>query len=207
MRKVAFFIGVLSSVGLSAQQIHDDNINKLIEKYSSEIVVKSEINVQIDVEGMKIPNKTILVDFEEGKKPKVTGKGLALLPKKGMINQFNELFTTNMQAISMGEKDAGLFYKLVSLDEKSNWVTADIVFDEDNFQIYESVINTRKQGSLKAMHSYVDSKYPSKSIITFEVRKFKIPLRFIGRQDRSNEFPEKDEKVVGTITLLYTYID
>lgn len=207
MIKVLSFIFFLCCTSISAQQLLDESINRLIEKYSKETVLKCEINVKIDVEGMKIPNKKILVEFEEGEKPKVKGEGLALLPKKGMINQFSELFRTPMQAILMSEKENTLIYKLVSLDDKSNWVTADIMFDKQDLQILESVINTRKQGSLTALHSYEDSKYPSKSIITFEVRKFKIPLRFIGRQNKLNDFPDKNDIVLGKVTLLYTYFN
>ncbi len=191
-----------------SQQIVDDNIRVLIEKYSEEIKLKCEIKIAINVEGMIIPDKIITVDFVEGERPKVKGKGLALLPKKGMINQFNELFSTPLQSIVMGEKDSKYLYKLVSLDDKSNWVTADIIFDKSTFQIYESIINTRKQGAFKAVHTYSNkSKYPSKSVITFDVKKFKIPLRFIGRNQQVDNFPDKNKNVLGTIILTYTYLD
>lgn len=207
MRSIVKIILFFFCLSLTAQQLVDENMSALIEKYTDDPVLKCEINVEINVEGMKIPNKTIYVDFVEGEKPKVKSKGLALIPKKGMINQFKELFTTPMQAILMGEKGTNLIYKLVSLDDKSKWVTADIVFDDTNFQIYESVINTRKQGSFKAIHSYEGSKYPSKSVITFDIKKFKMPLKFIGRTEKIDSYPEKDENVLGEIILMYTYLD
>ena len=207
MRILIVLLFSFSFLNLFAQQIVDENIKTLIKKYSVEPILKCEIIVEIHVEGMQIPNKTIIVDFEEGKKPKVKGKGLTLLPKKGMINQFKELFSTPMQAIFLGKRGTNFIYKLVSLDDKSKWVTADIIFNDTTFQIYESVINTRKQGSFKAIHSYQNSKYPSKSIITFDVKKFKIPLRFIGRNDKVVNFPENEENVMGEIILNYTYLD
>ncbi len=207
MRPLINLILFLFCFCLSAQQVLDESISALIDKYSVEPILKCEIVVEINVEGMKIPNKTIFVDFEEGKRPKVKGKGISLLPKKGMLNQFKELFSTPMQAIFLGKKDDNFVYKLVSLDDKSKWVTADITFDVTTFQIYETTINTRKQGSFKAVHTYKDSKYPSKSIITFEVKKFKMPLKFIGRKEEISSFPEKNENVLGQIILTYTYLD
>ncbi|GAB1307918.1 hypothetical protein KH5_06010 [Urechidicola sp. KH5] len=205
MRLVCFFIS-LCCFSLHGQQILDDNIQQLIDAYSNESKIKCEITVTIHVEGMQIPRKTILVDFQEGQKPKVKGEGLALLPKKGLVNQFQELFKTPMQAIAMGEKEGRLVYKLVSLDDQSQWVTADIVFNKDTFQIYEAIINTRKHGALKAIHTYEEGKYPSESLITFSVKKFKVPLRFIGRQNKLVDLPEADEQTEGKIFLQYVYI-
>ncbi len=207
MKNIVNIILFFFCISLSAQQLVDGNISVLIEKYSADPILKCKINVEINVEGMQIPNKTIFVDFEEGKKPKVKSKGLALIPKKGMINQFKELFTTPMQAILMGKKESNYMYKLVSLDDNSKWVTADIVFDDITFQIYESVINTRKQGAFKAIHTYNGSKYPSKSVITFDIKKFKMPLKFIGRTEKLDDFPEKNKNVLGEIILIYTYLD
>ena len=84
---IAFFLGM----PMFGQQLIDENIANLIATYTNESQIKCEITVDVQVEGMQVPTKTILVDFEEGKTPKIKGKGLALLPKKGMVNQFQEL--------------------------------------------------------------------------------------------------------------------
>ena len=199
-------IACLFCLPVFAQQVLDDNIQNLIETYANESQIKCEITVSIQVEGMEIPKKTILVDFEEGQKPKIEGKGLALLPKKGMVNQFHELLNTPLQAISLGEQNGNLVYKLVSLDEKSQWVTADIMFDKENYKIYEAFVNTRKHGAFKAEHTYNQGKYPTESVITFNVKKFKLPLRFIGRQSKFAEVPERDEQTEGVIFLQYNYL-
>lgn len=207
MRIVIFILLVFTVDFCFSQQIVDENIQQLIEIYQSNKNINCEITVDIDVEGMQIPQKLITVNFEEGKKPKVKGKGLALVPKKGMINQFSELFNTPLQALFMNKALGNLQYKLVSLDNTSKWVTADLVFSAQSFQIFESIINTRKQGTIKAVHSYAEGNYPIKSVITFDVKKFKVPLRFIGRQNQTMELPKNDEQVQGKITLQYKYLD
>lgn len=207
MKKTIYIVLLITTFGVIAQnQIVDENINALIEKYSSDLLIKCDIDIKIDVEGMVIPDKQIYVEFEEGKKPIVKGKGLALLPKKGIVGQFNELFSTSLQAIFLSKKGNNLVYKLVSLDQKSDWITADIIFDENSLLIYEATINTRKQGTFYSEHFYNDTIFPSKSIITFNIKKFSIPLKFVGRNDNSPKNQKKDKEVLGKITLMYTYL-
>lgn len=207
MRKVIFVLLILMAIPCFSQEVLDETIQQLIANYAEKKDLNCQIIVDIEVEGMQIPQKVITVNFEEGKKPKVKGKGLALLPKKGMVNQFNELFTTPLQAIKMNENENEVIYKLVSLDDESEWVTADVKFNSVTFQIIESLISTRKHGTVKAIHSYKTGFYPSESVITFDVKKFKVPLRFIGRQNQLLELPKNDEEVQGKIVLQYTYLE
>jgi len=206
MKYLALMIVFLINFQIGAQPQHDETISALIKKYTSKLDLACEIFVQADVEGMHIPDKTILVEFKENGKPKVTGKGLALLPKKGMINQFRELLLSPMQAIYLSKRNDNLVYKLVSLDPNSDWITADIVFDESSLLIYESTITTRKYGAFNTSNVYENSMYPSKSVITFNVKKFKVPLKFIGRTLNAADQPELGEEVIGKITLNYTYL-
>ena len=207
MIKTIYIVLFFATFGLLAQnQIADENINTLIEKYSSDLTIKCDIDIKIDVEGMVIPDKQIYVEFEEGSKPIVKGKGLALLPKKGIVGHFKELFSTPLQPIFLSKKGNNLVYKLVSLEQKSDWITADIEFDENSFLIYKATINTRKQGTFYSEHFYKDNIFPSKSIITFNIKKFNIPLKFVGRSDNTTKTQLKDEEVLGKITLMYTYL-
>jgi len=207
MRKLLYIACIFNLFGLFAQNQHDQNINALIEQYSKKPELKCEIIVQIDVEGMQIPDKKLIVDFQKDKKPKVKSEGLSLLPKKGTIDQFGKLLSSPFQAIYLSKSGNNLAYKLVSLDPKSDWITADIIFDENSYVIYRSTVNTRKFGSFQADHSYKENIYPFRSIITFDVKKFKIPLKFIGReQGVASSIPDKEKNIQGKITLIYTYL-
>jgi len=191
---------------LAQEEVKMDPIDSLIERYSSNLNIKCDIDINIDVEGMVIPDKKIYVEFEEGKKPIIKGKGLALLPKKGIVGQFNELFSTQLQPIFLSKRGNNLIYKLVSLDQKSDWITADIIFDELSLLINEATINTRKQGTFFTKHFYEDEIYPSKSIINFNIQKFSIPLKFVGRTEKPSGNDKNDKEIIGTITLNYTYL-
>jgi len=68
-------------------------------------------------------------------------------------------------------------------------------------------VNTRRFGTFTSEHIYADKKHPSKSIVKFDGKKFKLPLRFIGSEQTSRAYPENDEPVKGKITLTYSYLN
>lgn len=207
MRNLLYILIFMRAFNLFSQATYDENIEALIDQYTVKPELQCEILVQVAVEGMSIPDKKIFVDFKNRDKPKVQGEGLALLPKKGTVDQFSELLSSPLQAIYLSKRKSNLVYKLVSLDQNSDWITADIIFDEKTFVIYESLVNTRKLGSIRTEHRYEAGIYPSSSVITFDIKKFRIPLKFIGREQRIADYPKKDENVQGKITLTYTYLD
>lgn len=185
----------------------DDPMEQLRLQYNESVNLTCELLIHVEVEGVHIPDKKVIVEFIEGQKPRVKGEGLSLLPKKGLADQFRKLLNSNMQTIFLSKRGHNLVYKLVSLDDNSDWVTADLVFDEDSYLIYESVVNTRKYGTFRSVHSYSDKIYPARSEVSFDVKKFKLPLKFIGSEQSGNSFPEKDENIPGKITLSYTYLN
>jgi hypothetical protein len=193
-------------VGISQSDVAPDPIDRLIEKYSEIIAVKCEVNINIDVEGMKIPDKQVLIEIDKDKPPKIIGKGLTLLPKKGLIGQFKELFDTPLQPIYLSKRGVNVVYKLVSLDSTSDWVTADIEFDGQSLLIFKVAITTRKHGTFYTEHKYDNGSLPSSSLISFDIEKFTIPLKFIGRSEDIHIVEDsKGENIKGKITLTYSY--
>jgi len=207
MKNILLFLAVLWMNPALSQSGLDEPMEQLRLQYNEPVNLKCNILIQVDVEGMNIPDKKVFVEFRGDEKPKVQGEGLSLLPKKGMVDQFRKLLNSSMQAIFLSKRGHHLVYKLVSLDSSSDWITADLVFDEGSHLIYESVVNTRKFGTFTSKHSYSDHIYPDRSEVTFDVKKVKLPLKFIGSEQRTDNFPAKDENVKGKIILSYTYLD
>jgi hypothetical protein len=160
----------------------------------------------VDVEGLVIPEKEVYVEFSKDEKVVVKGKGLSLLPKRGTVEQFKNLLSTPMQAIFLSQKGPNMVYKLVSLDPSSDWITADIILDPEKDLIYEAVVNTRKHGTFTTLNQYDGQDYPSRTEVIFEVKKFKLPLKFIGGQQTAESMAGMDEDVRGKVILNYTYI-
>ena len=206
MKNISILLWLLWVSPALCQSGLDEPMEQLRLQYNQSVSLKCEVLIQVDVEGMNIPDKRVVVEFRGDEQPKVQGEGLSLLPKKGMVDQFRKLLNSSMQAIFLSKRGHNLVYKLVSLDANSDWITADLVFDESSFLIYESVVNTRKFGTFTSLHTYSDHLYPDRSEVTFDVKKMKLPLKFIGSEQRTGNFPAKDENVKGRIILSYTYL-
>jgi len=187
-------------------QAHDEYIEALMAQYSEDLDINCEVYIEIDVEGIIMPPKTVYLKFENGE-PLVSGEGIAMLPKKGIVNQFNRLLNEEFQAIYLSKRGTKRVYKLVSLNDESDWITADLEFDELSLLVTQATINTRKFGSFKVINSYEDLKYPSKTEISFNLKKFKLPLKFLGRTDAVLTGDEDQEITEGKVFLSYTYLD
>jgi hypothetical protein len=188
------------------QDLSDSYILELKEKYDNDSEVKCQIRIRIDIDGLTIPEKEVYVEFARDQKAVVRGKGLSLLPKRGTIEQFRNLLSTPMQAIFLSKKGSYRVYKLVALDPSSDWITADIVFDPEEKLIYESVVNTRKHGTFTTLNQYDGKDYPSRTEVTFEVKKFKLPLKFIGSEQTAETLSGMNDDVIGRVILEYTYL-
>ncbi len=206
MRYVCLIAALFSVFHAVSQDVGDEHIQRLKEKYDTELDLKCEIRIEVDVEGLVIPEKEVYVEFSKDQKVVVRGKGLSLLPKRGTVEQFRNLLTTPMQAIFLSKKGSNMVYKLVALDPASDWITADIIFDPDKDLIYQSVVNTRKHGTFTTLNQYDGQDYPSRTEVTFEVKKFKLPLKFIGGQQTGETIRDIDEDLQGRVILNYTYL-
>jgi hypothetical protein len=201
-----FVLGLLWFVQIPLQAQHDPYIASLVQQYSDSLEINCDVYIEIDVEGITVPPKTVNLRFENGE-PQISGQGIALLPKKGIVNQFNDLLNEEFQAIYLSKRGSNRIYKLVSLDDTSDWITADIEFDENKLLVTAATINTRKFGSFRLINSYENFKYPSKTEINFNLKKFKLPIKFLGRADATYAGKGEPEITEGKVYLSYTYLD
>lgn len=174
-----------------------------MNRYEIKNGFKAVVDITIDVPGIIAPPKTIEIYSVKGKAPKIKGAGLILLPKKGFVEQFSDLLTIQVHWIYLEEKGNYQFYKLVSLDPKSDWVTADIKIYTRDPRIEEINLTTRESGVFLISHFYGKGKYPYRSEISFVTDKFSIPLKFMGKTDVT-DVKTTDGKVNGKIILVFT---
>lgn len=184
----------------------DEYIEGLKQQYSEVLNLNCDVEIIVDVEGIEIPKKNVHLRFINNEL-QIEGDGISLLPKKGIINHFNDLLKSPFQSIYLSKRRNNRVYKLVSLDENSDWITADLEFDQTNYEIVRAIVNTRKFGSFKVENSYSGFKYPSSTLITFNIKKFKLPLKFLGRMDNSVSNQGEQEITEGKVRLNYIYIN
>ena len=197
-------IGVLTLFFLKLMaQPADDHLTKLRQEQSKYESFKCTIDIHVEVTDVDIPDKQIYIVLEKGQKPKIQSKGLLILPKKGLIGQFNEIIKGEYQAIKLYEKSDTLVYKIVSLDKKADWVTADIHFLKHNYQIYRMDISTYEFGEFLIYYHYDINNILNSTEIEFETSSNKIPLKFLGRsQKKTSKNTSGNSK--GVIYLKYS---
>ncbi len=191
-----FFSGFI----LKAQNELADNLKK---KYAINRGFETLVNISINVPGLTIPPKDISVFYENGKKPIIKGKGILLLPKNGFLNQFSDLLKGSAHWIELENKGDLIRYKLVSLDPKSDWVTADLKISKATLHIDEINLTTKESGVYLIKHSYGKGVFPTATEISFLTNKLNIPLKFLGKSNIKN-IKDKDGKVKGKILLKFT---
>jgi hypothetical protein len=197
---ILIILFIFNGFCLKAQTELADNLKK---KYTLNRGFETMVNISIDVPGLTIPPKDISVFYEKGKKPQIKGKGILLLPKKGFFNQFSDLLEVQAHWILLEEKEDLVIYKLVSLDPKSDWVTADLKISIASLHIDEINLTTKESGVYLIKHSYAKGVFPTATEISFLTNKFNIPLKFLGKSNIKN-VKDKDGKVKGKIILKFT---
>ena len=197
--KYAFFL-ILMSLFCDVCTAQPVYLKQLRERYEIRNGFKSKVNIQIDVPGIIAPTKTIEIYAEKGKKPKIKGDGLVLLPKKGFTEQFSDILTIPVHWIFLESNGDYESYKLVSLDPKSDWVTADVKLQISDPRIEEINLTTRETGEFFVKHLYENGNYPVKSEISFITDRFNIPLKFMGKSDFA-DVKDSNDKVSGKIIL------
>ena len=165
-----------------------------------------KLKIELDVPGLHMPDKEIDLVLEKGKKPKIKSKGLILLPKRGLIGQYRDFFTSPSQAIPLESVGDTVSFKLVSLDNKTDWVTIDFKLTEKDAKVHSQIISTRKNGVYEISHQYnaENNVFPSLSVIEFEAMPIKLPLKFIGKSSETDHLFKGEGPIDGRVYLHYS---
>jgi len=164
------------------------------------------MRIKLDVPGLDMPEKEVELLLEKGKKPHIQGEGITVLPRHGMLGQYRKFLEVDCQSIPMRESGDTIVYKVVSLDKKTDWVTVDLALTRTDVRIHSLLISTRKHGEYLVRHFYgPDSEYfPEQSEISFEAMPLKLPLKFMGKQERRDLKMEEKGPLSGKVFLRYS---
>lgn len=168
-----------------------------------------KLKIEIDVQGLQMPEKEIELILEKGKKPKIKSKGLIILPKRGIIGQYRDFLAIHCQTIRLTNNGDTTIYKIVSLDKKTDWVTVDVEVTETDARVHSLLISTRKNGEFKVNHFYGAKQqiFPELTVIEFEAMPLKLPLKFLGQSNKTKQQFNKDGPVNGKVNLFYSDVE
>ncbi len=193
---ILLLFGLLSAIPAQNQDIAE----QLRKRYEIVKGFDATVRITLDIPGITAAPKTVEVHYEKGKKPKIKGAGLILMPKKGFADQFSELLNGQSQWIYLETKGDTRTFKVVSLDPASDWITADLKVNMKETRIDEVNLATRESGSFLINHFYGSGNYPDRTVISFSTDKFSIPLKFLGKSDISG-VKDANGRVSGRIIL------
>jgi hypothetical protein len=122
------------------------------------------------------------------------------------LGQYRKFLDVDCQSIPIREQGDTIVVKVVSLDKKTDWVTVDFTLTRTEVRIHSMLISTRKHGEYLVQHFYgPDSEFfPEQSEISFEAMPLKLPLKFLGKQERWDLKMEEKGPLSGKVFLRYT---
>lgn len=202
-----FFGSVSFTTGISAQNL-PEILQEVLRTDTAFVSLSCKINIELDVPGLSMPPKEVELNLEKGKKPRIKGEGITVLPRHGIIGHYRDFLEMDCQAIPLGEHGDTIIYKVVSLDKKTDWITVDFELGKSDAKIHSMLISTRKNGEYLVRHSYADDTdfFPARTEISFEAMPLKLPLKFMGKQEGMDALIDTDDPVTGRIILSYSHI-
>jgi len=200
-----------------AQEINPDSL--LIKvKQKLELIkdYKADIDIHLDVDFIKMPDKHAKMYFKHPDKVRFTSDEFIMLPKRGVGISIRKLLVDDYLALYSGQEEingkAHIVVKVIPEGNKSDIVLSTLWIDTDNALISKMENTTRNSGSYLIYLLYGDPEVelPTEIKISFQVKNLEIPLKFIGKNstvDIDELKKEGNKEGVVIIKLNYTEIN
>lgn len=199
---VVFIFAVQGSFSQQLPKI----FSSILERDTSYIELRCNIEIEVRLPGLNMPEKKVSFIMKKGEETRIEGDGLMLLPKRGLLGQYQSILETPCQAITLMENADTVKYKLVSLSAESDWVTVDFTITKSDAKVHFLNVVTRENGVFNIEHEYEEkvSYIPETTIISFEALPMKLPLKFIAQNAETDQIFNSDKPVDGLVILKYS---
>jgi outer membrane lipoprotein-sorting protein len=205
---------LINGTSLRAQLDADPNriLDKVLEQQKDILDYKVKVEIDVDVEFIKMPVKSAELYFKQPDKIKFKSDEFLMLPKKGLNQSVQKLLSEEYTAVLTGqeliERDYHYIIKIIPMGGSQDVVLSTVWVDSTTYLISRMESYTKSRGnSLISFEYYEDLKLPSKMTVEFEVKEFNIPLDFINRSiEIDKEKMKSDSLKTGYIYLnFYDY--
>lgn len=168
----------------------------------------AEVEIEININFVNIPNKTAEILYKYPDKIKFKSSSFIMIPKKGIGCMMFSLLEMKCSAIYIGKT----FHnghelhqiKLIPMGEDSDVVLATLFIDASDHLIYYLEATTKDAGFFSTEFEYGDhTPLPDKNLVRFEVDEVRLPLKFLGKVDP--EKSENKEGIIGEVILRYNH--
>lgn len=211
-----FILLLLQTCGmqLTAQDKNADLIlDGVRKKFGAVKDYEARVKIKVDVDFVKIPEKSGTVWFLQPGKVKVKTPGFSLLPKRGMNFTPNQLFNGNYTAIYAREEKLGNILtqviKVIPQSETDDIILSTLWIDTERNVIRKLETTTKSEGTFAMQFMFPAEirayDLPDKIIFNFDIRKNELPLGLTGDFENQRPKDKKGGNSRGTVTI--TYLD
>ncbi len=213
MNKLILFIALfLGGTQLQAQDAKAI-IRQCNQVYATIKDYSCNINLAFDIPGLNIGTIDGTVYFKKPTKFRIKTKGIAFLPKQNP-NQIPQIMadTSSFTPLYIGKETLGTqsvnVIQMVPL--KDNDVVAARFYINAKGQILKAQISTKENGTSDIINVYddkVSTKMPASSVISFDMKKFKVPkMVAVDINSKNTKKPSDNNKTTGSVTMkFYSY--
>lgn len=170
-----------------ATDMADEVIERVREKIGKVKGFSANVALELDVDFIRMPTKYAAMAYHPPKEAKFDSEDFIVVPKRGLDFTYEDLFKYEYSSLYVGEEMVNdqkvHVVKIIPLENKSKVVLATLFIDQKTDQILRSEINTRSHGTYLIDMKFDQVKYnlPSEMVITFEMEKFNLPLKYLGK--------------------------
>lgn len=186
----------------------DPLFDGLKSKFKKTPAYECDINIKVDVEFIKIPQRKGKLKFDPKKGPQYKIDGFAFLPKGNFDQQSKDILNQPHTVINMGviDETGFLVYKVIPNDINSEVVISQFWVNPKDTVIDKMSLVMKELGNYTVKMSYdkIHKKLPSQVKVMFEVKNQKIPAMFTGDMEVKQPSGEVKKTTPATITIDYT---
>ena len=198
-----------------AQEINPDSLLlKVKEKLEIIKNYKADIEIHLDVDFIKMPDKHAKMYFKHPDKVKFTSDEFIMLPKSGIGISTRKILKDDYLAVYSGQEEINSkphhVIKIIPERKRSDIVLSTLWINTENFLISRIENTTRNNGSYNISLDYSDpvDELPTEIKISFQVENLNIPLKFIGNSiEVDKDELKKEGPKEGSVTISLTYFE
>jgi hypothetical protein len=185
----------------------DPGLLQVKESLDRVLAANASVTLELDIDFINMPAKFADLRYQKGKPIKHEADNFIIIPKRGLDFSWNELFRYDFMTVNRGnEKKSGVNLKVLNvipLDKRADFAIMTLKIDTAAHTIREADITTKNNGSYGLSMEYEDNfPFPSQLIVSFEIEKIKIPLKFMGDDaEVDKEQLKSDDLKTGSILL------
>ena len=210
-----YLIWICTPNNVFAQEVNPDSV-LLKVKQKLELIkdYKADIEISLDVDFIKMPDKHAKMYFKHPDKVRFTSDEFIMLPKSGIGFSVRKILKDGYIAVFGGLEEINskphYVIKIIPESRRSDIVLSTLWINIGNSLISKMENTTRDNGSYIISFDYNDPvvELPTEIEISFRVENLKIPLKFIGK----NTVVDKDEfndggTKQGSVFIKFTYYE